>query len=111
VPEVPAPEGMPLPADEKTQPTWRDSSLDLENGLDVIELQVDVVCCAATPELGRAATCLGPNLEASSLRYRARDPVAAKRSLALASAEHSNIKVDRVNRLGPSGVFGDLSMT
>jgi hypothetical protein len=43
VPEVPAPEGMPLPADEKTQPTWRDSSLDLENGLDVIELQVDVV--------------------------------------------------------------------
>jgi hypothetical protein len=43
VPEVSDPDGMPLPADESSRPTWRDSSLDLENGLDVTELYVDVV--------------------------------------------------------------------
>ena len=37
---VPGP--VPTPTGE-TQPLWRDSSLDLESGLDVVELHVDVV--------------------------------------------------------------------
>lgn len=43
MPEIPASEDVPLPADERTQPMWRDSSRDLGSGLDVIELYVDVV--------------------------------------------------------------------
>lgn len=38
--DFPAP--VPAPTGD-TQPLWRDSSLDLQSGLDVVELHVDVV--------------------------------------------------------------------
>ena len=41
-PSVPAAEGTHLTPDDE-QTVWRDSSMDLERGLDVVELSVDLV--------------------------------------------------------------------